>query len=433
MAWRGSEMTKFPILPPDPLQPVLSAHYSQMLGLNKDWEVSKVDLRMEDRRLELTVKLSEGATSDCPQCGRGCPRHDHAPERQWQHLDAMGFKTIIRSAVPRSRCPEHGVQTVSVPWAAPHSRFTLAFEALALIVLQACSSVEAARLLLGLSWRGVQSIMQRAVERGLSRRSLEGLNAVGFDEKSYKRAQSYISHMCDLRSPRVLEVVEGRDQAAAQSLWQSLPEAISSRVLDATMDMSAGFAAAAKVEAPQARITYDKFHIVGHLNKAVDQTRREEHKELMAEGLEDLKGQRWLFITNPDNLSQRQSDDFRELLKINLRTGQAWAHKEIFSAFWEQPDKAAADRFLTKWCHAVHRSKLKALKKVAEMLVRHREGLLNYFVSRLTNALCEGFNSKIQQLKSAARGFRSFDNYRTRILFFLGKLDYSITPFRLSH
>ena len=110
-----------------------------------------------------------------------------------------------------------------------------------------------------------------------------------------------------------------------------------------------------------------------------------------------------------------------------MKAGQAWAFKELFSEFWNQPDRASGGAFLRQWCSRVKKTRLNALKKVVAMIERHFEGLLNYFVHRLTNALCEGFNSKIQQLKSAARGFRSFWNYRTRILFFLGRLDLSVS------
>jgi len=403
----------------------LKDHYGRMLGLKQPWCVQEVRLLISEKRLELALGYAEGASFECPECPRLCWLHDHAPQRQWRHLDAMGFETRLSARVPRVKCPDHGVSTVAVPWAGAHSRFTLAFEAFAIQILQACADIQSAANLLGLSWRSMQGIMDRAVERGLQRRELEGLNAVGFDEKSYKRGSSYISHMCDLRQPRVIEVVEGRDLDCARQLWQSLPQAISARVLDATMDMSAGFAAAAKIEAPQARITYDKYHVASHLNQAVDQTRRAEHKALSAAGDDTLKGQRYLFLYNPAGFSATQSQDFEALLKINLKAGRAWAYKELFTEFWQQPDRESGRKFIADWCAQVRRTRLGQMKQVAAMIQRHLDGLLNYFESRLTNALCEGFNSRIQQLKSAARGFRSFPNYRTRILFFLGALDLS--------
>jgi transposase len=192
------------------------------------------------------------------------------------------------------------------------------------------------------------------------------------------------------------------------------------------MDMSAGYQNATRIEAPQARIVFDKFHVAKHLGEAVDRTRRAEHKSLMAQGDDTLKGARYLFLYNPQNLSAEQSASFAALLQINLKSGRAWAYKELFSAFWEQPGVEAARQFLNNWLGKVKRTRLPEMKKAAATIERHSEGLLNYFVHRITNALCEGFNSRIQQLKAAARGFRNFDNYRSRILFFLGSL--SLAP-----
>jgi transposase len=99
--------------------------------------------------------------------------------------------------------------------------------------------------------------------------------------------------------------------------------------------------------------------------------------------------------------------------------------KELFAEFWQQPDALGGHAFFKNWHKQVMRSRIDPLKKVARMLARHLEGLLNYFEHRITNAIAEGFNSRIQARKAAARGFRSFKNYRTRILFFCGKLNLS--------
>lgn len=406
----------------------LKLHYAAMLGLKRPWVVERVDLQLAGKRLEIHLAEEREASFDCPECSRACWLHDHAPQRRWRHLDAMGFETLLVASLPRVRCPEHGVKTVSAPWAGAHSRFTLLFEAFAIRVLQAAQGVAAAAELLGLGWKSLQQIINRAVERGLLRRTLEGIKHLGFDEKSFGKGQDYISVMCDLGARRVLEVAPGRDTQSARALWQALPEAVSSRVEAAAMDMSAGYAKAARIEAPQARVVFDKFHVVKHLGEAVDRTRRAEHQKLMEQGDETLKGTRHLFLYNPQNFSAGQSASFEALLKINLKSGQAWAFKELFSELWEQPDVKSAARFLDQWRRKVRRSRLAHMKRAADTLETHREGILNYFVHRITNALAEGFNSRIQQIKAAARGFRNFANYRARILFFLGALNLAPSP-----
>jgi transposase len=337
----------------------------------------------------------------------------------------MGHEVQLLCAVPRCACVEHGILQVKVPWAEAGSRFTLAFESHAVDVLNASRSLTQAADLLRLDWDSVQRIMERAVARGLHRRSTESVRFVGLDEKSFKRGQDYISLMTDLKGKRVLEVVEGRDTEQAVALWETLPEPQRKKIEAAAMDMGANFAAATRQAAPQARIVHDKFHVSKLLNEAVDKVRREEHRRLLEKGDDSLKDTKFLWLQG-DCATGERALRFEELCERDLKTSRAWAYKETFLEFWAQPDAATGQGFFAKWFPAVRRSKLEPLKKAALTLKTHLLGLLNYFLHPITNALTEGFNSRIQAIKADARGFRRFANYRVRILFFCGKLDLSI-------
>jgi transposase len=244
---------------------------------------------------------------------------------------------------------------------------------------------------------------------------------VGLDEKSFQRGQRYISLMTDLTGQRVLEVVPGRDTEQAIGLWEKLPEGQRRKVEAAAMDMGANFAAATRIAAPQAAIVHDRFHVAKHLNEAVDQTRRQEAAKLAEKGDETLKQTRylWLYGTVPE----KHQANFADLLEMNLKTSRAWLYKEQMVEFWAQPDAKAGERFFSQWYRTVMRSQLPKVKAVAKTLKGHLVNLLTYFQHRITNAITEGFNSKIQAIKADARGFRRFENYRARILFFCGKLD----------
>ena len=396
------------------------AHYGKLLGIEPPWEVRAAQLDLLKGRVEIELAWNESAAVVCPECGQPCPRHDHAPERTWRHLNVMQFLTIIRARVPRCDCPEHGVKTVRTPWAEPGSHFTLHFEVFAVEVIAACRSLTQAADLLELGWDGVQRIVDRAVARGLARRSTEGVLYVGLDEKSFGRGQRYVSIATDIEGARVLEVVPGNDQAAGELLWQALPTAQRSQVAAAAMDMGAGFVAATRVQAPQAAIVHDKFHVAKLLNDAVDQTRRAEHQQLQATGDDTLKNTRYLWLHG--QLPESKQAGFAELLEINLKTARAWAYKEQFVEFWAQSDAAQGADFFAQWKRCVMRSRLTKLKAVAKTLHQHLTNLLTYFMHPITNAISEGFNSRIQAIKADARGFRRFANYRSRILFHCGKL-----------
>ncbi len=403
----------------------LAAHYGLLLGIKSPWEVKRVNLNINGQRVDIAIEHDPNAAVACPECGKRCARYDHAPEREWRHLDVMQFMTVIRARTPRCACPEHGVVTVQVPWAEPHGRFTLMFEAFAVKVIEACRSFVQAMEILKVDWHTIQEIVKRAVERGLLRRSTEQVTVVGMDEKSFGRGHDYVSLMTDLKGRRVLDVVKDRDIPSALKLWESLPEPQRQRVEAVAMDMSAGFAAATVKAAPRAAIVYDKFHVSKHLNEAVDKVRREEHRRLLEKGDESLTSTKYLWLQGAYPEGDRALK-FSELCARNLKTSRAWYHKETFAEFWTQPDAGSASAFFAQWFGAARRSKLAPVKAVALTIKNHLHGLLNYFLFPITNAMTEGFNSKIQAIKADARGFRRFENYRYRILFHCGKLD--LTP-----
>ncbi len=395
-------------------------HYRTLLHLPSPWQVTSVESDLARKSVAVHVAWPSRSKAPCPECGKLGPVHDRMEERSWRHLSVMEYRLEIRCRLPRCRCEEHGVKAVNAPWAEPGSRFTFSFEARAIETMLACSSLARACSLLRIHWSSAQRIIDRAVERGMAVRSTEGLARVGLDEKSFLRGQSYVSLMTDIDSPRVLEVVPGRKASDVEGLWMALPEEHREKVVAAAMDMGAPYIAATARAAPKAEIVHDRFHVSKPLGEAVDRTRREESAKLAAKGDDTLKGSRylWLHGTVPEKGRER----FEQLLEINLKTSKAWLFKEQMVEFWSQPDAESAAEFFELWHRAVMRSRIPAMKRVAATLKAHLSGLLSYFRHRITNALTEGFNSRIQAIKADARGFRSFANYRARILFFCGRL-----------
>lgn len=400
----------------------LTEHYRRLLGLEQTWRVAAVDFQPDAKRVEIKLEHGGGMLM-CPECGVACSQADLADERTWRHLDTMQFETRLRARVPRSQCDRCGVKTVAIPWAGKHARFTLLFEAFAVEVLIACANVQRAATLLGLDWQATHGIMQRAVARGLKQRHTEAVVHVGLDEKSFGRGHDYVSILTDLDGSRVLEVVEERTQEAAEKLWKTLPESQRQQVQAVALDMWPAYAQATEKLAPQAEIVHDKFHVSKHLNEAVDRVRRREHRRLQEQGDQRLTGSKQLWLFNRQNLKGAKRRALEALKQEDLQTARAWALKENFRHFWGYVYASSANEFFTDWYAWAVRSQLPPMKEKAQMLKRHLPRLLSYFRHPITNAASEGFNSRIQALKSAARGFRNFDHYRTRILFYCGKLN----------
>lgn len=228
--------------------------------------------------------------------------------------------------------------------------------------------------------------------------------------------------MTDLEGSRVLEVKEGRNREAADLLLATLSQEQKAQVEAVALDMAGFYVAAAAEALPQAALVHDKFHIAKHLGEAVDKVRRAEHQALQKEGDETLKGSRQLWLFNPLNWNAQQRVSFARLKKLNLKVGRAFAIKELFTKLWNYSYEGSARKFFKAWFGWASHSRLRPIIKVARMLKAHLENILTYLRHPITNAVTEGLNSKIQAIKANARGFRSFKNYRIRILFFCGKL-----------
>ena len=395
----------------------------ELLGIRRPWRID--ELVMEAQRATMVVKVSCG---DQVWAEEGKRLHIVDWEvRRWRHLDLWQLKTEIEARVPRVRDPETGAtQVVAVPWAEKHQRHTLLFEAYALEVLGLSRTIEATRRHLRINAKLLDKIMKRAVTRGLEGRQIEDLKAVGIDEKSFRSGQSYISLMTDLAGSRVLEVVEGAADPQVRELWESLPEEQRKRVQAAAMDRGAAMISGTKAAVPHVAIVHDRYHISAELGRMVDQTRRAEHKERSKQGDTGLAGSRFDLLKAMGKIADERIEAFDEMLRRYKRVGMAWSMKELFVEFWSQPDAVSANRFFGDWKRRAMRSKNTLLKKLALSMERSLPHLLNYFTYPITNAMSEGFNSVIQQLKAAARGFRSFASYRCRILFYCGKLDLSM-------
>lgn len=405
----------------------LREHYRKLLGLEKPWEVVSIDLAMEAQRVEIRLSHGKGGRVRCPDCDSECGIHDEAPERQWRHLDTMQFETLIKARIPRANCSDCGVKTIAVPWAGKHSRFTLLFEAFAIEVLKSSASISSACLLLKLNWSAADRIMSRAVDRGLARRGDEAVDKLGIDEKSFRSGHRYVSTLNDLAAGRVIEVVEGRDEQSASKLFESLSAAQRDKVEAIALDMWRAFINASKKSCPGADLVHDKFHISKHLGEAVNAVRKAEVKKLRSVGDTRLDGTRWWWLYSEENIKDEIWEDFEELKNSELKTGRAWTIKECFRWFWEpRHTREEAKEYFDQWYSWAIRSRLAPIKKVARMLKKHLAELLNWCDHHITNAVSEGLNSRIQSIKSAARGFHHFKSYRTRILFFCGKLDLSL-------
>jgi len=399
--------------------------YQHVLGLREPWSVSKVELDIKAQRVDVWVEHPKDLKWPCPECEVEGALYDHAEERVWRHLDTCQFQTLLHARPPRVNCPEHGVRQVRLPWAEPHARFTLLFERFAIIVLEQ-TTIQAATKILGMSWEEAWHILERAVDRGLSRKPRRVIPEIGVDEKSAGRGQqNYVTIVCDVKGGTVEDVTEGRTRESLEAYFEGLTPEQLAGIEAVAMDMSAAYISAVreKVAEGEDKIVFDRFHIMKHMGEAVDKVRRQEHRSLAVDGTSILTGSRYIWLYGRENLPAKYWEDFYRLRACDLKTGRAWAIKETLRNLWRYLSLTWAERFWKRWYYWATHSRLGPVKKVARTLKNHLYGIMSYFTHRLTNATTEGINSRIETLWKAACGFRNKKRFRTIILFHLGGLD----------
>ena len=371
---------------------------------------------MSEESHTVEIRIEHVGVLNCPVCDSVCGLYDHSAERRWRDLDTMGFTTFVVARIPRSNCKDHGVKQLEVPWASPNSHMTHGLEDWTIRVLELTKSQVRTARLLRLSAQQVHDVMHRAVSRGLARRKLSEISHVSVDEKGFQRGRRFATVVCDTGGKRVLEVELGRDEKTAIKAFSSIPEP--EKVKTVSLDMAESFRNAAMTQFPNADIVHDRFHIAAMLGQAVDDTRRAEVKKHP-----ELKDSRFIWLKNPENLTDKQKGTFEALVKTELKTAEAYAFKQTFKAFFEQEDIPTGIEFFENWTGELDKHDLPKMHKVARTLEKNIQGLLNYLKWRITNAYGEAVNALIQEIKTVARGFRQFENFRIAILFFLGKLE----------
>lgn len=356
--------------------------YAKILGITGPWEVVEVTVDDEKQTVEVRLASKAGTSHSCPECGRPASGYD-TRERRWRHLDTCQFRTVLVASVPRVDCSEHGVRQIRVPWAEEGSRFTALFEALAIDWMKEASLSGVTRVL-GLTWDEAAGIQARAVARGLARRQRRVPTKVAVDETSFAKRHHYVTVISDQETGAVIEVADGHGRDVLDAFYAGLTADELAAIETVAMDMWEGYIRPTLEHVPEAerKIAFDKFHVAQHLGKAVDEVRRREHKELSTSGSSVLTKTRYLWLRNPDQMSEEAWAKLAPLGQSTLRTAKAWFYKEWGMRLWHYRRRGWAERSWEAWYRSAIRTRLEPVKKVARTVKRHLYGIVNAVVYR---------------------------------------------------
>lgn len=267
----------------------------------------------------------------------------------------------------------------------------------------------------GVDWKTVVGAVRSAVASGLQRRKWRPLHILGIDEVSRSKGQRYLTLVYDLERGRLVWVGEGRDDQTMQQFFQWLGRRRARSIQVVCCDMWKSYVGAIREHLPQAQLVFDRFHVVQHLNRAVDEVRRQTWRQLPRPEKQAFKQTRWLWLKNPWNLQGKEQRRLSALCRKNQPIVRAYYLKEAFQRFWDYKYPGWARPYLTQWLRWASRSRLKPFTRFARMIMDHVDGILAWTQLRVSNAALEGMNNKVKVVSHRAYGFRKVDTYITAI------------------
>lgn len=399
--------------------------YTALLRLQHPWYISRIDVDVAKEEAHVFITHHHGKLA-CPKCGAPCDVRDHGEgERVWRHLDLWQAKSYLHAAMPRTTCPIDGVLTVAVPWAEPLSRFSMDFEGRVILSLLATKTVTGAQELMKISWDETRGIMERAVARGLMRREDIDLVHLAADEKSYRKGRHFVTLLMDLDRGRIHSTAAGNSQISLVSILKALTSRQIRSIEAIAMDMHEPYRAAvdAVFPIPRPAVVHDRFHIVSHMNDALNDVRIEEARELAAQGRNDLVGTRQMILYGEENLPTKYRKRFAKLKKSELRTATVRAQKEVLRHLWDCTGVREARRYFKEWATWCRSTGIKRVTKVVDMIEQRLDDVISYCKHPISTGPLEGMNSIIMAVRRAGRGYRHAETFSMAIMFFCGGLN----------
>ena len=395
--------------------------FEAALGIAPPWFVAGVRFDEASKVLTVGIDFSAGSRFAAEGATAEHPVHDTVT-KTYRHLNFFQHECVLEVRTPRVKLPDGSVQLVKPPFAGKLAGFTLLFEALVLMLARQMPFAAVSRIV-GVSAYRVLAICRRYVGLALDSADFSQVKALAIDETSRSRGHDYITLAADATERRVLAVAEGREAKTVAAIAAELhahgcpPQQIES----VSIDMSPAFIKGCTEQLPNARITFDKFHVVWHANAAVDKMRRIEQRTDKS-----LKGMRWSLLKDRASLRRQAAADLDALIAkmTTVRTARAWVYKEQLRGILERKQINVVRAMLSHWCTCVMRSKVEPMKEVATMIRRHLEGIVAWAQTRQTNGFLEALNGLFQAAKRRARGFTNFETIKTVIFLIAGKLDF---------
>ena len=362
----------------------------------------------------------------CSGCQRQAPGYDRLEERKFEFIPVWGFLVFFIYRMRRVGCPVCGIKVEEVPWAEGKHQQTKTYMQFLAHWAKKLSWKDVAESF-QTSWPKVFYAVQYVVTWGLTQRDLHGITAIGVDEIHWHRGHKYLTLVYQINDGCVRLLWIGKERSAKTLLkfFRFLGKERSRQLQYVCSDMWKPYLKVIARKAAQAVHILDRYHIVARINKAIDEVRAEEHRQMKKDGHEEvLTKSRWCLLKRKENLTEKQEAKLSKLLQYNLKSVRAYLLKEEFNGLWEYVSPSWAGKFIDRWCTRVMRSRIAPLKKEAKTIRKHKELILNWFKAKkaFSCGVVEGLNNKVKLTIRKSYGFKTFKCTEIALYHVLGKL-----------
>jgi transposase len=382
----------------------------------------------EDKRIEIPIKARKGSKGICSSCHKPASGYDTQPVRRFSFVPLWGFLVFFLYAPRRVNCPICGIKIEYMPWANGKSDQTKTY-AWFLADWAKVLNWKEVGVQFRTSWYHVFTAVKMAVNWGRERMNIDNITAIGVDEVKWKKGVFVtLVYQIDNGCKRLLWVQKHRTKYALRTFFNWIKMERSHRIKYVCSDMWKPYITVIKERAVNAINILDRYHVAAKMNKAIDAVRAKETKKAQKEAPKGteviLTNSRWCLLKNKENLTRKQSVKLKDLLKVNLQTIRAYLLKEEFHHFWKYQSSTWARKFLKAWCTKAMRSKIDPMKKIAKMLRRHEDLIMNWFEVKgvISLGAVEGLNNKLKASIRNSYGFKTFDALQIALYHRLGKL-----------
>jgi transposase len=381
--------------------------WSKILGW-PGYRVYHYEINETAKTLKLWVRRKRGNRKlVCSGCGRRVNAIHEIYEREVRDLPCFEYCTTVIIELCRVRCPDCGIKTEKVEQLPSKAPFSKRFEE---IVGQACESAAARQVArrFRLAESTVRAMDLRYLERWAARRRKPALRQIGVDEIYLGKKQKFLTVVCHLETGEPLWFGRERKKEILDGFFEAELSARQRRGIEAAcVDMWEPYRLSIEQWAPNCRIVYDKFHIMQHANLAIEEVRRAEFFRKGGRWRGLVKGKRWLLLSRWVNLTAGRRQELNRLFTLNRKVFKAYLLKESLDRLWTYHYEGAMLNYLQRWMDQLRWQRLEPFRKLANMLLDHLDGILNYCRTKVPMGVVEAVNGNIKSLLRRGRGYKN--------------------------